>query len=259
MIKPAFLLLIILVIWVDSTLYAQGGLVSILQIAESDYRAGDWSAASAGFENLIDRGVSDSAIYVNLGHAYAQEGRLGLALLNYRRAERLRPRDSQVLGYIASIIAMRRDQNVPVNSWLNQLYRLTADLVTADELGGVALLMWNVTFVIGAVWQLGQLNDRLKSSFRLVVLSLAVLVIPLLLLLTVRLYVDSAMPDAIVIVEQTTVRSGPAAIYMDFFDVYQAAELRVLAVKDGWAMVELSEGRLGWLPAQDIQLVRTSG
>lgn len=258
MMKSAFLLLILMVIWFGSPLHAQDEIVSLLQIAESDYEAGDWSVASSGFEAVIDRGVNDSAIYVNLGHAYFQQGRVGLALLNYRRAQRLIPRDPEILGYMASIIADRRDQSLPDNSWLDQLYRLTADLVTEDELGGMTLLMWNVTFAVVVVWQSGQVNIRLKSSLRLIVLGLAALVIPLLLLLGVRIYVDSAMPDAIVTVEQTTVRSGPASIYMDFFDVYEAAELRVLEVKDDWALVELSEGRLGWLPTRDIQLVRTS-
>lgn len=209
--KYVLVVLIVVVTGVGSIAYAQDENARILQSATSDYLSGDWLAAATAFEALVERGVTEPTVYLNLGHAYAQQGRLGSALLNYRRAEQMIPRDPEVLGYIASIIAARRDQSAPVDSWLKQLYRLTADLVTTNELGTTTLLIWNLLFLVVAGAQSTWPDDHLKSSLRLAVLPLGAVVVLLLLLFGVRVYVDSALPNAVVIVEQSTLRSGPAS------------------------------------------------
>jgi tetratricopeptide (TPR) repeat protein len=251
------LLLSIMVIALLPTTAAQDVRASILEQAQSTYLAGDWVGASAAFEQLIGLGVSDPAIYINLGHAYAQQGKMGEALLNYRRAEALAPRDSAVLGYIASIIVERQGQSIPVDTPLQQLYRLTADLVTDSELAAVVLILWTVSFAAWAIWLFDWLTVRLRSSLRLVVLALTALLIPLLMLLAVRLYMEVGRPAAVLVVEQAVARSGPAAVYMDLYTLYAAAEMRILHQEGGWALVELPDGRLGWLPVETFRLVRT--
>jgi tetratricopeptide (TPR) repeat protein len=236
---------------------AQDERTAILQDAQARYAAGDWSGASVAFERLLTLDSADPAIYINLGHAYARQGRVGEALLNYRRAERLTPRDPDVLRYIAGIIAGRHDPSIPADTPLAQLYRLTADLFTLQEFTGLTLFVWTGLFALWAVAQVTNLVERLRSSLRLAALGLTILLIPMLVLLAVRLYVETWQPQAVLVAEQAEVRSGPAARYMDLYTVYAAAEMRVLDQREGWVLVELDAGRLGWLPVDSLRLVRT--
>jgi tetratricopeptide (TPR) repeat protein len=242
---------------VSSRVTAQANMTSILQEAESRYAAGDWAGAAAAFEQALSLGAADPALYINLGHSYAGQSRPGEALLNYRRAQALVPRDPEVLGFIASIIADRRDQSIPAETPLDSLYYLTADLMTADELSALNLLLWTFTFGLWAACQIARFGPRLRSSLRLAASALTVILIPMLLLLGVRLFIESQRPAAVVIADQTQARSGPSEAYMDLYPVYAAAEVRVLQQRDGWALVELGEGRLAWLPAEAFRLVRT--
>ena len=63
----------------------------------NDYmRQGDFSRAAAAYESIVTQGWESGAVYYNLGNAYVKQGKLGKALLNYERARRLIPRDSDL-------------------------------------------------------------------------------------------------------------------------------------------------------------------
>jgi uncharacterized protein YgiM (DUF1202 family) len=238
---------------------AQDDRNALLVTAEQHYAAGDWPAAAAAFEQLIATGVTDPAIYINLGHAYRQQGSLGKALLNYRRAEQFAPRDSQLLSYIAAIIAARRDQTVPSDSLVLRLYRLTADLLTTGELITLTLAVWTVGFGLISFRLLKRLQPRARSTLTWIIRVWVVILLPLLAFLSIRFYLEIDQPQAVLTAEQAIVRSGPAEYYMDLFAIHAAAEMRILTQQDDWVLVELGEGRLGWLPASEVEAVRFSG
>ena len=60
------------------------------------YEEGDFIAATAIWEELADAGVEDSHLWYNLGNAYFQQEEIGMAILSYRRALRLAPRDAEI-------------------------------------------------------------------------------------------------------------------------------------------------------------------
>ena len=65
--------------------------------AASAYSKGDYQQAIERYEALTKEGVSSSLLY-NLANSYAQNGQTGMAILNYERAARLAPHDSDIAG-----------------------------------------------------------------------------------------------------------------------------------------------------------------
>ncbi len=79
------------------------------QDAASAYSKGNYEQAIKGFESLtLEGGVSAPLLY-NLGNSYAQTGQIGKAILNYERALRLTPGDSDVRGNLELI---RKDKGL---------------------------------------------------------------------------------------------------------------------------------------------------
>ena len=68
------------------------------QVAEGNrlYEAGQFVEAAALYQALADAGAEDGTLYYNLGNACFKAGDLGRAILNYRRAQALLPRDPDV-------------------------------------------------------------------------------------------------------------------------------------------------------------------
>ncbi len=78
------------------------------QDASSAYSKGEYDLAIQGFEALAQEGVSAPLLY-NLGNSYAQNGQIGKAILNYERALRLTPGDSDIRGNLELI---RKDKGL---------------------------------------------------------------------------------------------------------------------------------------------------
>ena len=87
-----YLLILCQNVWAD-----ERGQQEKFQDATSAYSRGEYQLAIEGFETLAREGMSSSLLY-NLGNSYAQSGQSGRAILNYERALRLAPGDSDIRG-----------------------------------------------------------------------------------------------------------------------------------------------------------------
>ena len=62
-----------------------------MSVANSLAANGRYAEAAQAYQQLIDQGAADSAVYYNLGNAYMRLGNLGQAIVNYQRAAQLDP------------------------------------------------------------------------------------------------------------------------------------------------------------------------
>jgi uncharacterized protein YgiM (DUF1202 family) len=60
---------------------------------------------------------------------------------------------------------------------------------------------------------------------------------------------------AVVIEPAVTTRSGPFAEAQDAFTAHDGAELAVLNQRDHWLQVTDGSGRIGWLPANQVEIL----
>ena len=71
---------------------------SMLEAANDHYLAGEYAAAAQGYGTLIQTGHASGDLYYNLGNARYREGELAQAVLAWKRAEWLLPRDGDILA-----------------------------------------------------------------------------------------------------------------------------------------------------------------
>ena len=64
--------------------------------ASQAYDANRPADAAALYGKLVDEGYKSKELYYNLGNAYFKIGKLGLAVVNYRRALQMAPRDPDI-------------------------------------------------------------------------------------------------------------------------------------------------------------------
>lgn len=70
----------------------------LLQQGNEAYSRKAYDQAIARYEELTDRAGFSASVLFNLANSYAQTGKIGLAVLNYERALRLDPGDSDISG-----------------------------------------------------------------------------------------------------------------------------------------------------------------
>jgi tetratricopeptide (TPR) repeat protein len=140
------------------------------QEANAAYSRNDTATAIENYEKLLaEDGYTPAALY-NLGNSYARAGKIGKAILNYERALKLNPGDSDILGNLLLV----RNSNGLFEKKITFTEHLPGILNMNQwiALGMAALLLLTCIQLISLRFQLQQKTNALASI--LCVLTIAV-------------------------------------------------------------------------------------
>ncbi len=222
--------------------------------ANQNYEAGDYAEAAAGYEAIVAYGIQNSDVYYNLGNAYFKLGDLGRAILNYRRAYRLAPRDPDITTNLTIAQAQTIDQLEAPGGALTDLVQLAEEWLTLREAAILALVLW---LIICGLVVLSILMSRLRRWLWLPLAMVGLLLVVGLISMVNRIYTEQHYPPAVIVAQQVDVTSGPgdADQYLVEFDLHSGAEVQLLESRAGWRRISLPGDLQGWVPAEAMELV----
>ena len=211
--------------------------------------------AALRYENLLgERGIRNSKLYYNLGNAYYQLDDIGRAILNYRKAKLLDPGDANVQRNLEYSRATRKDklassgEGQVVETLLFWHYDFAPDTRTR-LFAGAWLGFWLVLLLrlLGKAWVPREIAIGFGAAAALLFGSL-----------TYEAIEDRRTTAGVVIAPDTVARQGDGRTYEASFEdpLHAGAEFQVLEERPDWYRVELPDGRLCWLAARDVELVR---
>ncbi len=219
--------------------------------ANQQYEAGQYIEATASYEALVDDGVQHSNLYYNLGNAYFRQGDLGRAIVNYRRAQQLSPRDADVAANLDLARTQTIDQIVADELSLGGVI---GQWVTFSEIAVLLLVFWLLLCIFICLYIM--LPDR-KTLWQWLMLGCVGLMLFSGLLIVSNLYSESQNPSAVVIVPEVDVIDNPdipeeASVQ---FALHAGAEIQILDRRLGWRQIALPGDLRGWVPTNAIELV----
>lgn len=215
------------------------------QKAAIAYSAGEYQLAIDSFESLAEDGVSSTLLY-NLGNSYAQAGQTGMAILNYEKASRLAPGDSDIRG---NLELLRKEKGL-----FQEEQTLTQRFV-----GLLGLNQWTILalcgFVLLAVVLLlpPSLNMK-KSSQRIVA------VVSLLLSMGASMGIYGQFLhycDAVVVVADARLRISPFESAASTGSIQEGRLLTPLKTHNNYVLVKDETGRSGWLASNEFRAIAT--
>jgi tetratricopeptide (TPR) repeat protein len=212
------------------------------------YEQGKFEEAAAAYEKMIGSRLVSPALYFNLGNALFKSGQLGRAILNYRLAEQLAPRDPDIRANLR--FARNHVDGAtapPGGGWRHGLERLTINEWTA--LMCLALWLWF------GLLALAQWRPELKKSLRGYTATAGAGAAVLAACLALVCYDRWEIQSAIVSAREAVVRYGPLDESQSFYTVRDGAELTVLDSKGDWLQVTDRAKRTGWLRREQVLLL----
>jgi tetratricopeptide (TPR) repeat protein len=229
---------------------SQDDYLSKLKQANVAYESGAYDVAITLYRSLVLDGIRDAVVYFNLGNAYYESGQPGLALVNYRRAQQIKPRDAEINTNIARLRAERVELLSGESNLIDRFAASTLSIATISELGWLVFSLWALWWILltGAIWRYDW-----RTRLRWLLAGVGVCLLVGLTLLTSRLYAIHARPDAVVIDLSVSVMSGPGDGYLPIFQLFAAAEIRVLRSRGEWVLIVLPDGRQGWVESAAIE------
>jgi tetratricopeptide (TPR) repeat protein len=221
--------------------------------AAADYDQGRIADAIHAYEDLVADGYVAGALFYNLGNAYFKNGQPGPAILNYRRAQRLAPRNADLAANLRFALesagALAPEYGI-VTRYLRKL-RL-------GEWIGLATAAYWVSALLGCAWFLRPAARR--GLQRLLAPALAVLVLAVVGAgdqLQARRY-----PECVVMAPGQKALFAPIADSTAHFDapagsILEMAPQAGAEKNENWVKVRAG-AQVGWLPAGACQPVAAS-
>lgn len=209
------------------------------------YAEGRLPEAARLYEDLIRGQRSSMAVFYNLGNALLRDGRPGLAVLNYRKAWRLAPRDPDIRANMRLALqasgAAEADLSGPEIFFTGLSEREWAALVAGAWWTGCLLLCVAVL-----------VRSRRGLALRLSAAAGAVAVAALLGLWTWHGF--DRNPELVVLNSGLSARSEPQDAATARFPLPEGSVVRVQAARGAW--VKVPSGQLaGWIPRADCAAV----
>lgn len=232
--------------------------VEALSTANNLYLSGNYFEAVGLYEQIIHQGFEDSTVYFNLGNAYYQQGDHGRALLNFKRAHQLNPRDSDIENNIKIVeaeIASGSDSPVPAVGPQQTLANITGNLLTVNESSLLSLGLWFLIFFLLLLFRTMKPGRIRRSLGYLTILVIVMFTLSSFSLVS-RIFSEQNQPDAIVIAPQASVTSQPDQQTPTPHTLNNGTQIKLLDAYGDWIKFSNPGNTIsGWIPASTVEMV----
>lgn len=223
-------------------------LLALLTISPVDsYNQGNKYYENGNYQGAIEeyhialKSVSSSHIYYNLGNAYFKNGQIGHAIINYRRARFLNPRDKDINTNLLFARNYRIDKVLttpgPIERFIDQLFHS----FSYAESFWLCLISFGL---FSAFISLFILNRRRIYLYSSTILGLFFLIS---LLSLISWQNEKRSSPAVIIVPEVNALSGPGEEFKQILLLHDGTEVLIKEKRNDFLLVQLPGGSGGWI------------
>lgn len=227
----------------------------IFQEGNEFYRQKQYDKAIDIYSQIVEAGFESAALYYNLGNAYYRTERIGYAILYYEKALKLSPGDEDIVHNLslANLKIIDKVESLP-KFFLFQWWEGLLSLFTSSGWTIISYICYIILIIsIGFYFYIktgSQQKIVLISGFTgllLLIISSSVL--------AVKLNRELKIKNGIVVENTVNVKLSPDAGSNDAFIVHEGLKVILEDKVDEWVKVRLQDGKVGWLPQEDVKVI----
>ena len=220
------------------------------------YTSGDYPAAIVHWNSLAESGLESVELYYNLGNAHFKDGNVPRAILWYERARRLDPSDRDVAHNLEFARAQTQDRIDSVPEFFLRTWIRRASLIMhSDAWAVLSLVLFALALGMLLLFLLGGGAGARRTGF---FAGIAALLLSLACLGLSSSQKRAAQKDngAIVMLPVASVKSAPSGdSSTSLFVLHEGTRVKTLDSVSGYTLVELSDGRQGWIETKAIEII----
>ena len=225
------------------------------EAANGLYRAVKYQEAAKAYEQIVANGYESAALYYNLGNAWYKAGNMPAAILNLERAKRLAPGDEDIRHnlQLANLKIIDRIEPIP-RLFFVEWWDWLVGSASASGWGAIAIgSLWTAALLLAAFRLL-----RSRLARRLTLLpGLAALLVAAFAFTAggIQAGREASGSSAILFAASVPVKSAPDAASTDLFVLHEGVRLDLLDQVGEWRKIRLADGKIGWIPATELQVI----
>ena len=255
-VKATALALLLLLVPFGTTQAAESYPDSLWNAGVQAYTAGDYASALKDWEDVRATGLMSKELYFNLGNAYFKTGEIAPAILWYERALRLDPSDADVRYNLEFARAQTQDKidEVP-EIFFEQWGHAMCYLLPSNTWAVLSLVFFGLTVALVLLFLLGRTSTQRRMGFFAAIVTFLIAFLGWDFAQWQR--TEALRQDmAIVMRPVSSVKSSPSAEgAKDLFILHEGTRVKILDNVSGFSNIELADGRQGWIPSGEIEII----
>jgi len=247
-------LIVLLLMLFSFTASAQND--ALFNRATTFYNEGEYEKASENYFKIIENGEHSAAVYYNIGNCYYKLNQIAPSIYYYEKALLLKPNDREIKNNLAYAQNMTLDafEALPETS-LSKLYKNITGLLSFDQWSYASVFFVFLFILAYILFYYLRYSSHKRIAFIASITSLFIAVFCLVLALVQFRDFEAEMP-AIVFSEELIVKSEPNNRSSQAFLLHEGTKVYILDELDDWKKIELKDGKTGWVPSNEIKLLK---
>lgn len=228
----------------------------LFEEATNAYNQGKYNQAIENYKKILENGEHSAALYFNLGNAYYKLNKIAPSIYYYEKSLLLDPSDNEVKNNLGFARNMTLDaiEQIP-ETGIDRILGGITGFMSFDQWAYTAIIFM-LLFVLGYLgFYFFKYSSEKRIAFIGSMASLVISIIAVLIAYTEYANYKSEQP-AIVFENEVVVKSEPNNRSQETFRIHEGTKVFVLDTLSDWNKIKLADGKTGWLPSQDIKLLK---
>ncbi|MCC4211836.1 tetratricopeptide repeat protein [Leeuwenhoekiella parthenopeia] len=227
----------------------------LFETGNSQYAQNNYEEAIKNYEKVLDAGYESAAVYYNLANANYKLNRIAPSIYNYEKALQLKPNDQEIKNNLEFAQNMTVDAITPLpQNIFKKWYRAVLGLFSVDGWAVLTVALLGL-FTLSFLFYYFIASTSLKRTL----FTVSFLALGLgLLSLTLAFQSQSEKRNrifAVIFSPEAEIKNAPNLAGESSFVLHEGTKVRVLEQDVNWAMIQLADGKEGWIPVSDIKLL----
>lgn len=218
------------------------------------YEQGDFEEAIAHFERAVESAES-AELYYNLGNAYFKTNQIPQAILNYERALKLNPNDTD-LQYnlkLANTLIKDKIEKLPELN-LTQWWRSLTLSIPVDTWAWTAVGCIATTVLLLMLFFISGIRGIRMVSFYIGILFILLSVVSFNRATAAQRIIEETT-EAIIFSPKVDVKSSPTDDGINVFILHEGSKVRILKEAGEWYNIRIASGSEGWIHQSNCQRI----
>lgn len=228
----------------------------LFEEATNAYNQGKYNQAIENYKKILENGEHSAALYFNLGNAYYKLNKIAPSIYYYEKSLLLDPSDNEVKNNLGFARNMTLDaiEQIP-ETGIDRILGGITGFMSFDQWAYTAIIFM-LLFVLGYLgFYFFKYSSEKRIAFIGSMASLVISIVAVLIAYTEYANYKSEQP-AIVFENEVVVKSEPNNRSQETFRIHEGTKVFVLDTLSDWNKIKLADGKTGWLPSQDIKLLK---
>lgn len=216
--------------------------------SNQSYGAGDFLQAIEGYEEVA-HSIVNADVYYNLGNSYFQVKKIGKAIVNYRRARFVKPRDEDIYH---NLVFARNHRVDKIGGVSGPIARLLSKIFHYFSLYEASILTTSLFLLSSILLSLFIVYRKTLFVYGLIVSVL----LCIFFFVTWRVWSSEvASNPSVVVVPEVNALSGPGSDYKEILTIHDGTEVRIRESRGEYVLIQIPGGIGGWVREEALERV----